>query len=64
MSGYQDELRKKLEDLRSTLSLSNCIWNAWELEFIESVCDKLDRAGDINVTPKQLDKIFDLWEKL
>ena len=60
---YEDDLREKLEDLKSTLTVSNHNWNAWELEFIENITEKLDCAT-ISVTAKQLDKIWDLWEKI
>lgn len=60
---WQKEVRGKLEDLQSTLSLSNHKWDAWELEFIENICEKLDWAY-INVTAKQYEKIWDLWEKI
>lgn len=60
---YQKDLRRKLNDLSESLSLSNNGWNAWELEFIEDISLKLQEST-IHVTPKQLDKIWDLWEKI
>lgn len=60
---WQKEVRQKIEDLSSTLSLSNNKWGPWELEFIESVSEKLDQ-DIINVSPKQYEKIWDLWEKI
>jgi hypothetical protein len=60
---WQKEVRSKLEDLESTLSLSNNKWNAWELEFIEDICGKLNQ-DIINVSPKQYEKVWDLWERI
>lgn len=60
---WQKEVRSKIEDLASTLSASNNGWNAWELQFIESVSEKLER-DIINVSPKQYEKIWDLWERI
>lgn len=60
---WQKEVRSKIEDLQSTLSLSNNKWNAWELEFIENICEKLNQ-DIINVSPKQYEKVWDLWEKI
>lgn len=60
---YQADCRKKLEDLLASAQSSNHEWNAWELEFIESVCEKLDDIY-INLSTKQIDKVWDLWEKL
>lgn len=60
---WQKEVRNKLEDLRSTLSVSNNKWNAWELEFIENVCEKLEH-DIIQISIKQYEKVWDLWEKI
>lgn len=62
---WQKEVRGKLEDLQATLSISNIylFWNPWEVEFIENVCEKLEQEV-INVSPKQYDKICDLWERI
>lgn len=60
---WQDEVRSKIEDLSSTLSLSNNKWNAWELEFIESISEKLEQKT-INVSPKQYEIIWNLWDKM
>jgi hypothetical protein len=49
-----------IEDLVSTLSVSNAPWNAWELEFIESLEDK--EYKDLSV--KQREVVERLWDKL
>lgn len=49
-----------IEDLISTLNISNSPWNAWELEFIDSIKD----VGIKCLSPKQVDKIEELWDKL
>ena len=53
----------KIEDLVESLSLSNGEWNEWETEFIESLKPKL-RYNNIKLTPRQYEKMNDLWEKL
>ncbi len=60
---WQKEVRGKISDLSSTLSCSNNGWNAWELEFIESMSEKLEQ-DIINVSPKQYEKIWDLWDRI
>jgi hypothetical protein len=57
-------LRTKIEDLVASASASNHPWDAWALEFIESMESKLNILGDVQVSPKQKEKILDLWEKL
>jgi hypothetical protein len=49
-----------VEELVSTLNVSNAPWNAWELEFIESIQDK--EFSDLSV--KQREVVERLWEKL
>lgn len=49
-----------IETLLSTLSVSNSPWNAWELEFIESLENKEYK----DLSPKQRDIVEKLWEKL
>ena len=53
---WQREVRGKIEDLSSTLSASNNGWGAWELEFIDSMSEKLSQ-DIINVSPKQFNRI-------
>lgn len=60
---WQSAIRQKIEDLEATLSVSNAPWNAWELEFIESVAAKLEKDF-IKVSPAQYQKIWDLWDKI
>ncbi len=60
---YQNEVRGMLVDLASTVDISNHPWNAWELEFIESLSDQLDEDL-IRVTNKQEKTIRDLWDRL
>lgn len=60
---WQQEVRAKIEDLQGTLAASNNEWNAWELEFIEDMVSKLEQ-DIINVSPKQYQKIWDLWERI
>lgn len=62
-ANWQREVRGKLEDLRETVTLTPCPWNAWELEFIEDMVGKLDH-DIINISPKQYGKVWDLWEKI
>ena len=59
----QNEIRSRLEDLQSSLSISTSPWNAWELEFIENICSKID-DDPIRLSDKQYEKVCDLWEKL
>lgn len=62
----QNDLREKIEDLNSTLTVRNVRWSAWELEFIESMAEKLDGPQDEirYLTPNVKDKIVELWEKI
>lgn len=60
---WQNEVRAKLEDLQSTLSVSNSKWNAWELEFIENICEKLNQ-DIINISVKQYEIVWNLWERI
>lgn len=60
---WQDDLRKILEALEETLDISNVEWNEWEKEFIENICEKLLHKN-IKVSPKQYEKIMDLWERI
>lgn len=60
---WQKEVRSKITDLSNSLLLSNHQWSEWEFEFIESIQEKLD-GHIINVSSKQYEKIWDLWEKL
>lgn len=41
------------------------VWNAWEMEFIESMGEKIDGNWiSIHLTPKQIEKVESLFEKL
>lgn len=59
----QASLRRKLEDLRETLHISNAHWSSWEEEFIHDMAEKL-ALPTIYVTPKQVSIIEDLWERI
>lgn len=50
----------KIEDLVSSIKASNHKWGAWELEFIES----LDGREFEKLSPKQKQKVEELWDKL
>jgi hypothetical protein len=58
---WQMEVRSKIEDLDSSKNVVE--WNDWEAEFIENMAEKLE-FSTIKVTPKQYEKICDLWEKI
>lgn len=60
---WQKEIREKLTDLQECLSVSNSLFNEWELSFIECICTKL-KNQTISITPKQYEKIWDLWDKI
>jgi hypothetical protein len=49
-----------VETLISTLSVSNSPWDAWELEFIES----LEGKEFTDLSPKQRTKVEELFERL
>jgi hypothetical protein len=52
-----------LEDLQATLSASSNHWTAWELEFIEDISTRL-KGKFIDLSPKQYEKVHDLWDKI
>lgn len=58
-----EELRSMIEDLQETLSISNHRWNAWQLEFIESMAEKLE-CSMVIVSAKQTEKIRELWDMI
>lgn len=60
---WQREVRGKVQDLSDSVKHKWFSWGPWELEFIESMAEKL-RYDVMNVTPKQYEKVWDLWEKL
>jgi hypothetical protein len=60
---YQAHVRSMLEDLQATLSASNNRWTAWELEFIEDISTRL-KGKFIDLSPKQYEKVHDLWDKI
>lgn len=57
-----DIYRYKIEDLVESLEDSNISWNAWQIEFIESMGEKLE-FSELKLSQKQKDKLLDLWEK-
>lgn len=63
MTGEDSHLRERLEDLKATLSVSNNNWNAWELEFIEDICQKLSQPK-ITMSLKQYDLVCSLWDRI
>lgn len=63
MTLYQKDLRKKIEDLVSTLTIRNISWSDWERSFISDMGKKLEWE-EIQVSAKQLEIIDRLWEKI
>lgn len=60
---WQQHVRSRIEDLVATAKASNHKWGAWELEFIESLGEKLEHQ-EIKMSPKQYAKMEDLWDKI
>lgn len=52
--GEEARMLSELLDVQDELS-------NWEVSFVESIGDTLDRSGKL--TPKQLDKLVDIYEK-
>lgn len=63
MTKWEAETRRKIEDLKSSLAIVNVEWNEWERGFITDISQHLEDFK-LNVTPKQNQIIWDLWEKL
>ena len=63
MTLYQKDLRNKIEDLVSTLTICNISWSDWERSFISDMGKKLEWE-EIQVSAKQLEIIDRLWEKI
>ena len=63
MQHSEDDTREKLEDLKSSLTVSNAPWNAWELEFIKDITKHLENTK-ISLSEKQLNMVIKLWDKL
>lgn len=61
-ANYQAEVRAKLTDLRSSLKDRYVRWSDWEKSFISSVVVKL-YYDKIDISPKQYQRVWDLWEK-
>jgi hypothetical protein len=60
----EDGMREKVEDLKNSLTLSNGYqWSEWELQFIDSVSQKLDDIV-FSLSDRQEEKVFELWEKI
>ncbi len=60
---WQKEVRGKIDDLVIASEHAKSKFNSWALDFIDSISEKLDREI-IHVTPKQYEKICDLWDKI
>ena len=62
-SDWQREVREKIEDLVLAIEHTRANFNSWAIGFIESMSEKLNQKT-IHVTPKQYEKIMDLWERI
>ena len=58
-----DPLKEKIQDLVLSLRASNNPWGGWEKDFIRDLEKKLD-SGRLSLSPKQEQKVLELWEKL
>jgi len=58
-----ENLKTKLQDLESSLSLENHPWNSWEFDFIKNF-RRYSNRGYISPTCKQAKKINELWDRL
>lgn len=61
-ANYEAEVRAKLIDLKNSLKDRYIRWSDWEKQFIGSVVAKLEH-DKIDISPKQYQRIWDLWEK-
>lgn len=58
----REEIQQMLEDCNEARTCSNSPFSPWEKEFIESVTDQFDQRGSLS--PKQLDILGGLWDKV
>ena len=56
-----DDLRKKLLELRASLATKN--WGMWEKDFIKDICRKL-ALEKVTMSIKQYDIVCELWRRL
>ena len=55
---YKSELQKRLNDLREEQEMSE-----WETSFIRSVASHAHREGILSLSPKQISKVEELWDR-
>lgn len=58
-----EKLKEKIQDLVLSIRASNNPWGAWEKDFIRDLEKKLD-SQRLNLSPKQQEKVLELWDKL
>jgi hypothetical protein len=58
-----DSTRDKIEALYNSLENNPDQWSEWETEFIESMFEKV-KYDVIDLSSRQMDKLFDLYDKV
>lgn len=61
--GLKEEIKRKVKDLVAASGCTNVSWNAWELEFIEAMENKLEDDPSY-FTKNMYEKINEMWEKI
>lgn len=59
----EDTVRNQIEELYESLEEGTGNWGEWETDFIDSVYDHVIANGR-KASPRQENKIEELWEKL
>lgn len=57
-----DQIERALDECHDALSASNCPFNEWEKEFIESVKEQYDDSESLS--QKQQDTLERIWGKI
>jgi len=57
-----DDIENAIEDCQSATSASNCPFNEWEEEFIESIAEQWSEKSYL--TEKQMDTLQRIWDKV
>ena len=57
-----ERLKEIIDDCKSALGCSNSNFNKWEEDFILNIEDKIEEFGSL--TPKQMEKLLQIWDKI
>lgn len=58
----QEALQNCLDDIQDTLTVSNCPFSKWEIDFIDSILEQWEEKKFL--TPKQRMTVIRIWEKI